>query len=48
MDLIKELLRDVGISLVYFLVVGLLMVSVLGRSFFPEGSLLDIILTAFQ
>jgi len=48
MDILKDILSFVGISLVYFFVAGLLLVAVLGRSYFPEGNLFDILITAFN
>ncbi|MEQ1560863.1 MAG: hypothetical protein ABL933_18255 [Methyloglobulus sp.] len=48
MNILKGLLSYIGISLVYFSVAWILLVSLLGRSFFPEGNLIDIILTAFK
>jgi len=48
MNILKELLSYIGITLIYFSVAWILLVSLLGRSFFPEGNLIDIILTAFK
>jgi hypothetical protein len=48
MNILKGLLSYIGTGLIYFSVAGILLVPLLGRSFFPEGNLIDIILTAFK
>ncbi len=48
MNILKGLLSYIGIGLVYFSVAWILLVSLLGRPFFPEGNLIDIIPTAFK
>jgi hypothetical protein len=46
--MLKELFSYIGITLAYLSIAWIVLVSLLGRAFFPEGNLLDIIIQAFK